>query len=178
MVYGQALQAQGGQLTGVPGDVLEVTAPVFVTSGVFLSAPFYRTCCLSTTEVAFEGVATYSCDEGITCCGLLGGNTTFSVTCPNAVSFPSVTLKANFFICTFSSHPAVACSVSASLEEYKKFQWSGSWPQEKVFVFSAMLGPMDTRSCVSLRRLSRESFFIDRIQMIRASQSFEWAELT
>ena len=71
------------QLTAVPGDVLEVTAPVFVISGVFLSSPSYiddnvvtytdqlfnfaedcmailhRTCCLSTTEVTFEGVVKY-----------------------------------------------------------------------------------------------------------------------
>ena len=35
-----------------------------------------------------------------------------------------------------TSHPAVACSVSASPEEYKKFQCFGLSPHEKVFVFS------------------------------------------
>ena len=43
--------------------------------------------CLSTTEVTFEAVDTYPCDEETTYCGFLGGNTSFSVNCPNAVYF-------------------------------------------------------------------------------------------
>ena len=70
-------------MIAVLGHVSEDTAPVFVRSGVFLSGSFHidvnvvaytdqlfdladdcmailhRTCCLSTIEVTFEGVATY-----------------------------------------------------------------------------------------------------------------------
>ena len=61
------------------------------------------------------------------------------------------------FIRAFTSHPSVTCSESASPEEYKKFRCSGFWLHVKIFVFSAMLGPTDTRSSVSLWRLSRIS---------------------
>ena len=77
-------------MTAVIGDVSEVTDTVIVISCVVLSGPFYIddnvvtyadrlfdlagdciailhwTCCLSTTEVTFEGVVTYRCDEGTT----------------------------------------------------------------------------------------------------------------
>ena len=52
------------------------------------------------------------------------------------------------------------CGVSprirpASPEEYKKFQCSGLWLHEKVFVFSAVLGPTDAAQA-SVHRASPE----------------------
>ena len=98
-------------MTAVLGDVSEVTAPVFVISGVSLSGPLYsgdnvvaytdqlfnmaedcmailhRTCWQATTEVTFEGVVTYSCDEGTTYCGLCVGNTTGKSSVPKQEAY-------------------------------------------------------------------------------------------
>ena len=57
-------------------------------------------------------------------------------------------------------------------EKYKKFQCSGLWLHEKCFVFSAILGATDTRSCDSPRRLFR----ISRISYVKMySGRLSWA---
>ena len=67
---------------------------------------------------------------------------------PNFTHFPREE-GLGVIIFTFPPHQAVRST--------RNFN-AGLWLHGEVFVFSAMLGATDTRSCVSLRRLSRISY--------------------